>query len=162
MAVLSHFFYIQRYCYYRKYKPFNHGRTIAIEKRIVVNLDGSSRNKLICYIDRVVKTDDCVYQIYEYKTSSHLPLLDDMKNNWQLLLYVMMLKQKYSYIKKVKFVWHYLKFNEEFCITPSIMDVKKIRNEVDLLIDKIEYTSCFRPHPSKLCAWCEFKKICNY
>jgi putative RecB family exonuclease len=28
--------------YYNRYKPFNHGKTIALEERILINLDESS------------------------------------------------------------------------------------------------------------------------
>jgi len=147
--------------YYQQYTPFDNERTIAIEKRIVANLNNSSRCKLICYIDRVAKTSDYVYQIHEYKTSSHLPSLDNMKSNWQIPLYAIMLKMKYSYIKKVKLIWHFLKFKKELSVTPATIDVKKIENDVTLLINKIEHISYFRPHPSKLCAWCEFNKICR-
>ncbi|MEA3458438.1 MAG: hypothetical protein U9R21_07145, partial [Candidatus Thermoplasmatota archaeon] len=59
--------------YYQRYKPFNHERTIAIEKRILINLDDLGNYKLMCYINRITKTDDGYYQIHDYKTSSHLP-----------------------------------------------------------------------------------------
>lgn len=47
--------------YYHRYYPFNHGRTIAIKKRILANLGGGNEYKLCCYIDRVTKTKDGCY-----------------------------------------------------------------------------------------------------
>jgi len=148
--------------YYTHYFPFDQNKTIAIEDRIIIDLDESGEYRLQGYIDRLSERENGHYEIHDYKTNSRLPTPGHIKNDRQLALYAIGVKNQYPNVKDVQLIWHFLKFNKEFCVTPSTMDVKKIRNEVDLLIDRIEHTSCFRPQPSKLCAWCEFKKICNY
>ena len=94
--------------YYFQYCPFNHERTIAIEKRIFGDLDKSSGYKLCGYIDRITKTDDGCYQIHDYKTSSRLPSPEDIRKDKQLALYAICLKERYPYIKNIRLIWHFL------------------------------------------------------
>jgi putative RecB family exonuclease len=87
--------------YYNRYYPFNHSRTIALEKRIIVDL-GNSNNHLLCvYLDRVNKTKERVYQIHDYKTCSNFPSDEYFQSNWQLPLYAIALKKRYPYIKNI-------------------------------------------------------------
>ena len=51
--------------YYYRYKPFNHGRTIALGERLWINLNGSSDYKLLGYIDRLAVSWDGCYEIHE-------------------------------------------------------------------------------------------------
>ena len=57
--------------YYRRYYPFDQGRTIGIEERIRVEL-GPDRF-LTGFIDRLDLTEDGIYEIHDYKTSNRLP-----------------------------------------------------------------------------------------
>ncbi len=41
--------------YYYRYKPFDHGRTIALGERVLINLNGSSDYKMLGYIDKAYK-----------------------------------------------------------------------------------------------------------
>ncbi len=90
--------------YYSRYKPFNCGRTLAIEKRISINLDDLGKYKLMCYIDRITKTNYGYYQIHDYKTSSHLPTTRRIQMDRQLALYAMIVKLKYPYIKNIRLI----------------------------------------------------------
>ena len=148
--------------YYHRYYPFNHGRTIALEKRILVNLDDSNDCKLCGYIDRVAKTDDGCYQIHDYKTSSRLPSTEDIRKDKQLALYAICLKERYPYIKNVRLVWHFLKFNKEIVPTSSEGELNELKQNTVSLIGKIESAIDFPTKPSRLCNWCEFKPICNH
>ncbi|HMA83666.1 MAG TPA: PD-(D/E)XK nuclease family protein [Candidatus Thermoplasmatota archaeon] len=147
--------------YYQRYKPFNHERTLGLEKRIIVPLNDSYHYRLCGYIDRVAKTDDGWYHIHEYKTSSYLPNREELKYNWQALLYAFLLKRRYSYIRKIKIVWHYLKFNKEFWMMHSDEEINAVNEEITLVIDTINRTSQYLPHRSRLCGWYEFEKVCN-
>ena len=70
--------------YYNQYKPFNHGKTISLEERIIIDLDDY---KLFGYIDRLTEAEDDCYEIHDYKTSSRVPSLEDIKKDGQLALY---------------------------------------------------------------------------
>ena len=72
-----------------------------------------------------------------------------------------MLKQKYPYIKNIRLVWHFLKFNKEIWLTPSNADLMRIKKDIITLIDAIENAIYFPAKPSKLCNWCEFNAICE-
>ena len=55
--------------YYKRYDPFNQGKTISIEDRILINLDNSGDYKLQGYIDRLTEIKDGYYEIHDYKTN---------------------------------------------------------------------------------------------
>jgi len=147
--------------YYERNYPFNHSRTIALEKRIIINLDGSKNHQFCVYIDRINKTKDRVYQIHDYKTCSKMPSNEYFRNDWQLPLYSFILKKRYPYIKNVSLVWHLLKFNKEIKLRRSNEEMSKLKMDVMHLIDTIENTNEFPSKPSKLCNWCKFKSICK-
>ena len=148
--------------YYERNYPFNHSRTIALEKRIIINLNGSRNHQLCVYIDRINKTKDRVYHIHDYKTCSRMPSNEYFRGDWQLPLYAFVLKERYPYIKNVCLVWHMLNFNKEIKLIRSDGELEKLKKNVLHLINKIEKTKVFPSKPSKLCNWCKFKSICKY
>src|SRR3989344_2330354 len=69
--------------YYARHAPFNHTKTIALEHRIVISLDGGYQ--LQGYMDRLSynpKTE--TYEIHDYKTSSSLPINEQLVADRQL------------------------------------------------------------------------------
>ena len=147
--------------YYERNYPFNHSRTIALEKRIIINLNGSKNHQLCVYIDRINKTEDRVYQIHDYKTWSRMPSEEYFQNDWQLPLYAIVLKERYPYIKNIHLVWHLLKFDKEIKLRRTDGELEKLKKDVMQLIHNIENTEEFPSKPSKLCNWCKYKSICN-
>ena len=147
--------------YYNRYKPFNHGRTIGLEKRIFMDLDDSGDYKLCGYIDRVTKTREGCYEIHDYKTSPHLPTSEDIRNDRQLALYAMIVKQRYPYVRNIKLVWHFLKYDMELVSAQTDEELKRLKLDTIRLIDEIENVKEFSTNPSQLCDWCEFKTICK-
>ena len=147
--------------YYNRYYPFSHTRTIALEKRIIVDLDGLHNHQLCVYLDRVTKTRDRFYHIHDYKTCSKLPSDEYFQSDWQLPLYSIVLKERYSYIKNICLVWHLLKFDKEIKLRISNEELERLKMDVMHLIDTIENTNEFPSKPSKLCDWCKFKPICK-
>jgi len=147
--------------YYNHFYPFNQSRTIALEKRIIINLNESRNHQLCVYIDRINKTEERVYQIHDYKSCSKMPSNEYFRSDWQLPLYAFVLMDRYSYIKNVCLVWHMLKFNKEIKIRRSNEELSKLKKDVLQLIDTIENTKKFPSRPSKLCDWCNFKSICK-
>lgn len=147
--------------YYNRYKPFNLGRTIGLEKRIFMDLDDSGDNKVCGYIDRVTKTRDGCYEIHDYKTSSHLPTSEEIQNVRQLTLYAMIVRQRYSYIRNIKLVWHFLKYDMEVVSSRTSEELERLKKDTIKLIDEIENAEKFPANPSRLCKWCKFKSICG-
>ena len=147
--------------YYHRCKPFNHGRTIALDERIFINLNGSNGYKMIGYSDRLVKNDDSCYEIHDYKTSSRFPFGNKIYNEKQLALYSIGVKERYYDVKDIDLIWHYLKFNKEIKSSWTDEEIKKLKYNITRLIDSIETTKVFPVYHSKLCYWCRFKDICG-
>jgi len=147
--------------YYNRYCPFDHERTIAVEKRILVNLDETSDYRLFGYIDRVAKTKDGCYEIHDYKTASMLPSPKCIQKDRQLALYAILLNGRYSYIKNIRLVWHFLKFDKEITSNRTYEELERLKQKIIQLIDTIENAGIFPANHSKLCHWCKFRSICR-
>jgi len=147
--------------YYNKYKPFDNGKTIALEEHILIMLDDAGEYKLQGYIDRVMETEEGYYEVHDYKTNSRLPLPEYLENDRQLALYAIGIKERYPDVKDVRLVWHFLAFNKEVDSTRTDEELEALKKDVIVLIEKIESDEKFEAKPSLLCDWCEFKPICK-
>ncbi len=146
--------------YYHRYYPFNQGRTLAIEKRVEIDLDGSKTYLLQGFIDRIDRLDDGTYEIHDYKTSSYLPEQKEKNEDKQLALYQLGLKNLWNDVEKVNLVWHYVVFDQEIVSTRSTDELENLKSETISLIKKIENTEEFLPKESNLCAWCSYMDLC--
>lgn len=147
--------------YYNRYKPFDQDKTIALEERILIDLDGSGEYKLQGYIDRISEREDGCYEIHDYKTSSSLPMADYIESDRQLALYMIGVKNRYPDVKEVRLIWHFLAFDKEVDSTRSDEELEELKRDTIELIDKIESEEKFEANPSNLCDWCEFKPVCR-
>jgi putative RecB family exonuclease len=147
--------------YYNRYDPFDQTKTIAIEERILINLDDSGDYKLQGYIDRLAEEKDGYYEIHDYKTNSRLPLPEYIDNDRQLALYSIGVKNRYPDAKDVRLIWHFLAFDKEIDSTRTDEELVELKQNTVRLIDTIESEEEFPTNPSRLCDWCEFKEICR-
>jgi putative RecB family exonuclease len=147
--------------YYNKYKPFDKGKTIALEERILITLDDAGEYKLQGYIDRVMENEEGYYEVHDYKTNSRLPLPEYLENDRQLALYAIGIKERYPDVKDVRLVWHFLAFDKEIDSTRTDEELEALKKDVIALIEKIESDEKFEAKPSTLCDWCEFKPVCR-
>ena len=146
--------------YYQRYAPFDADITIATEMMINFSLDDSKKYRLMGYIDRLSRTKDNIYQIYDYKTSAHLPGQEDIDNDWQLGFYQLGIKKKWPDIKNIRLIWHYLAFDRELVSSRSKKSTTKLADNAIKLIDEIESAQDFPPTESGLCQWCEYPDLC--
>ncbi len=146
--------------YYKKYHPFNHTKTIDLEKRVIIKLDNNGVYQLQGYIDRLASPQDGVYEIHDYKTNASLPLQEYLQEDRQLALYAIAVKQMYQDVKDVKLIWHFLAPNKEVVIQKTEEQLEKLKQDTIKLINKIESEKEFKPKVSSLCEWCQFKPIC--
>ena len=112
--------------YYHRYHPFDQQRTIALEDRILINLDRSGDYKLQGYIDRLAESEDCRYEIHDYKTNSQLPLPEYIQNDRQLALYMIGVKDRYPDAEDIKLIWHFLAFNKEIDSTRTDDELEQL------------------------------------
>ncbi len=149
----------QRYLvdYYNTYKPFDEGRTIALEKKVFFPLN--DRYWISGIIDRITEVNG-VYEVHDYKTSLYLPTKKEIEEDCQLALYAIALDHLYG-VKDIELVWHFLAFNKEIRLRkPSYEDA---REEVIKRIEEIEEArkrNEFPPRESSLCPYCSYKPLC--
>jgi len=147
--------------YYNKYKPFDQGKTISLEERILIKLDDSGDYKLQGFIDRVMESKEGYYEVHDYKTNSRLPLPEYLDNDRQLALYAIGIKERYPDVKDVRLIWHFLAFDKEVDSTRTDEELEELKRKTIELIDRIESDEKYPAKTSILCDWCEFKPICR-
>jgi putative RecB family exonuclease len=147
--------------YYKRYYPFDQGRTVALEERILISLDPSGTYKLQGYIDRLTERNDGFYEIHDYKTNSRLPLPEYIRTDRQLALYMIGVKNQYPDVKQVRLIWHFLKFDKEVDSTRTDAQLDELKRSTIQLIDTIEEDEEYAANPGGLCRWCEYKPLCR-
>lgn len=147
--------------YYKRYNPFDQGKIISIEDRILINLDNSGDYKLQGYIDRLTEIKDGYYEIHDYKTNSRLPLPQYIENDRQLALYSIGVKERYPDVKDVRLIWHFLKFDKEIDSTRTDKELEELKKNTIKLIETIENAEEYPTNTSILCDWCEYKPVCK-
>lgn len=146
--------------YYMKYQPFNDG-TLELEKKILLDLDGTGKYKIQGFVDRVVFNNETKeYEVHDYKTANSLPKIEKVETDRQLALYSIAIKEIYGEHYNVLLTWHYLAHNMKICTRRTTEQLEQLKKDIINLIDKIEVTKEFPPKKSALCGWCEFKSKC--
>jgi len=147
--------------YFMKYSPFQ-DNTIALEKRIIINLDDLGKYKLQGYIDRIVYHKDTnILEIHDYKTNGFLKPQEELDKDRQLALYAIGLKDIFKGVNDIYLVWHFLAFNKKMISKRTEEQLTQLKQEIIELIDKIESTTEFPAKSSPLCEWCGFKNYCD-
>ncbi|QQG39968.1 MAG: PD-(D/E)XK nuclease family protein [Candidatus Aenigmatarchaeota archaeon] len=144
--------------YYARHEPFNHTKTLGLEHRIVIALDGGYQ--LQGYIDRLSydpKTD--TYEVHDYKTASNLPMNEQLVADRQLALYSIAVREAYR-TNRVKLIWHFLAFDKDMVIEKTADEIEELKKDTIHLIKRVEQEKEFKPKVSALCDYCEFRSIC--
>jgi putative RecB family exonuclease len=146
--------------YHQRYAPFNSELTIGTEMKLTFSLKENDNYMMVGFIDRLSRTKDGIHQIHDYKTSSHLPLQEEIDQDRQLGLYSIGIKQKWPNIEKINLIWHYLAFDRELISHRSDEDIRRLIDNTTRLIDEINDATDFPPRESALCSWCEYPDLC--
>ena len=146
--------------YYERYKPFDQIQTLETEARLVFPLDDRGDYKIQGYIDRVARRPDGVWEIHDYKTSSHLPPQAELDSDRQLALYQIGLKMRWPEATRVELVWHYVGFDSTLRSRRSPEALEEVAAKTIGVIKQIEQEKEFPPRESKLCDWCEYRADC--
>jgi putative RecB family exonuclease len=145
--------------YFTKHFPFD-DNTIALEKKVYVNLDLNKKYVLQGYIDRLVHDkENNIFEIHDYKTGGSMKSQEELDKDRQLALYSIAIKQMHNN-PEVHLIWHFLDFNEKKVSKRTEEELEILKQEIIALIDKIESTLDFPPTTSMLCKWCEFRSYC--
>jgi len=150
--------------YYERYHPFDQARTLDLERRTQIDLDGTGRYLLQGYIDRLAQRDDGTYEIHDYKTSAHLPTQAEADADRQLALYQIGVQGMWDDVERVDLIWDYLRFDKEIVSRRTPQQLDAVRGQCVALIEDIESRGTdeanFPTGPSNLCDWCDFREIC--
>ncbi len=146
--------------YYRRYHPFDHGKTVGLEEYISFQLDKERDYWIRGYIDRLVLVDQSVLEIHDYKTSGKLPAQKEVDSDRQLAFYQIGVQEKWKEVQEVRLIWHYLAFDAEIRSSRTPEGLNQVRQETFDLIQKIESDRKFLPKEGPLCDWCDYQSLC--
>lgn len=128
------------------------------EKTFLVEIEGK---KIYGIIDRVDKVDGNL-EILDYKTSNSMVSIDKLKQDIQLIIYAIALKDDPKLFGKYPnsmCLW-YLIHNKIIKIDFDENQIKERKKQILSFIDAIE-NSKFDPKPSHFnCTYCDYFKIC--
>lgn len=146
--------------YYDNYYPFDQGKTIGLESRVMFDLDKEGKHKMQGFIDRLVYAGDGVYEIHDYKTASNPPSDESLKKDRQLALYQIFVQERYKDARDVKLIWHYLTFGKEFSSHRDKKDLEQLKARTIELIEELEATTDFPARENPICPWCDYQYLC--
>ena len=146
--------------YYKRYYPFDQGKTLGLEENIYFALDEEKGYWIRGFIDRLALSDHSILEIHDYKTSGRLPTQEDVNSDRQLAFYQMGVEGKWKDIQEVRLVWHYLAFDTEIRSSRTPEKLHQLRRETLELIQKIESDRQFLPKEGALCDWCDYQAFC--
>ena len=164
----GHYFALGKQCltdYYRRFHPFNQGRTLGLEERIEMKLkDGEKVYTVQGYIDRLTWVPETeTYEIHDYKTGSSVPTQEEADQDRQLALYQLGIMQRWPDAKHFKLIWHYLASDKDIVSSRTAADLSALERGVIEAIHRIEGEAKlghWDVRVSRLCDWCEYKPIC--
>jgi putative RecB family exonuclease len=146
--------------YYKRYFPFDQGRTLGLEENIYFPLEEEKGYWIRGFIDRLTLADNSILEIHDYKTSNRLPTQEGVNSDRQLAFYQMGVEGKWKDIREVRLIWHYLSFDTEIQSARTPEELHRLRQETLELIQKIETDRHFLPKEGALCDWCDYQGFC--
>lgn len=146
--------------YYKRYYPFDHGKTLGLEEYIYFPFEEEKGYWIRGYIDRLTLVDSSILEIHDYKTSNRLPNQEDIHSDRQLALYQMGVAEKWQGIQEVRLIWHYLTFDTEIHSSRTPDELHQLRQATLELIQKIEADRQFLSKEGPLCDWCDYQGFC--
>jgi putative RecB family exonuclease len=146
--------------YYKRYYPFDQGRTLGLEENIFFPLEEEKGYWIRGFIDRLTLVDHSVLEIHDYKTSNKLPTQEEVNSDRQLAFYQMGVEGKWKDIQEIKLIWHYLSFDTEIQSSRTPDQLYQLRQATLELIRKIETDRQFLPKEGPLCDWCDYQGVC--
>ncbi len=143
--------------YYERFKPFDDLHIAGIETDELLELpDG---NTWSVRMDKFGFKDG-VFYVCDYKTSSRMKSQFDADTDRQLAMYARWVKKRYGSDKKVRLVWHMLKFDKDVISERTNFNLENTERKVIAEIKEIESCKKWDPRPSNLCRWCVYQHKC--
>ncbi|KYC52768.1 MAG: DNA-dependent helicase II [Candidatus Methanofastidiosum methylothiophilum] len=128
---------------------------VEVEKNFTIKLGDYSITGFIDRIDR----DGNDYVIWDYKTSKSTISENDLRKDFQLLVYDMAVRELFGKRPKQVGLW-YLRHNKKIVIEPSEEDIENVKKEILEIIENIMKEE-FSPTPGKECYNCDYDLLCD-
>jgi len=143
--------------YYNRFHPFDQIAIAGLETdEEMVLPDG---NTWSVRIDKFGFRGDTFY-VCDYKTANRMKSQYDADTDRQLAMYARWVRQRYGKDKKVKLVWHMLKFNKDVESTRTNFELDILVDGVMREIREIESSKDWPTRVSPLCNWCVYRHKC--
>jgi len=147
--------------HYGAYQPFREGTLLGSEMGLSYNIPDTDF-ALQGYIDRLVRRDDGVVEICDYKTSQHVSRPSDTSFRVQMGIYQLMVEQNYPY-KEIEVCQHFLRRDEivRHRMTEEELDVlqEELKTLIWAVIDA-ERLDNFPAREGWMCNFCDFHSHC--
>jgi len=144
--------------YYRRHTPFDEGIVLGLEEGFQIPLENGI--VLNGFIDRLMKTEDGVYEVHDYKTSQRLPTPAKARADEQGGWYALAVRKRFPHAREVRLVWHYLRHDEEIESERTPEEAEALEQDIVCRVRTIEAAAEFPAHESALCDWCDYFGIC--
>ncbi|MBT3251428.1 MAG: PD-(D/E)XK nuclease family protein [Candidatus Marinimicrobia bacterium] len=149
--------------YYHKYGPTFDEYVVGTELALDFRMDGKYHFRGV--IDRLDRPKPGRYVIHDYKTGKHPLTVNSAKNNLQLVIYHLCVQEKFDDVKDITLTWHFLRQGVEVSIHHSADEMikfkKKLKKQVDQIVDLTSDSGNFYPKESILCNWCYYWQECS-
>lgn len=142
--------------FYKKHYPFTQYEILGLETSDTIQID--EKNKYWIKIDKLTKDDKGNYYICDYKTNNKDKTETELKDDTQLAMYALWVREKFGNQKPIKLCWSFVKSGNE--ITVEATHIDETKEYVKKVIADIEYCANYTPTPSRLCDWCVYKSMC--
>lgn len=129
---------------------------LALEKKFVWK---TARFTLGGTIDRVDQLADGTVEIIDYKTGNPKDKLDYQAKR-QLMIYQLAVEAVFGW-RVGKLTFYYLNNGQTLSFTAKPTDLDKVQQEVAIEVEAIRQ-GLFPAKPSQLCAYCDFRSICQF
>jgi putative RecB family exonuclease len=146
--------------FYHQNYPFDGDETLALEERVVFDLDDAGEYKMQGIIDRLVRKRDGTIEIQDYKTGRWVPSQKQLDEDRQLALYQIGVSERYGHHEPIRLVWHYVLSGKVRTSTRTPEQLQDLRRDTIQVIDRITSETQYKPKKNSLCNWCEYKSIC--
>jgi len=144
--------------YHKRFYPFNQSVTLELEQKFSFAL--SDVHEIRGIVDRLARAEDGSLEIHDYKTSRRFPSPAQVASDMQLVLYELGLRQRWPDTRRITLIWHYLTFDHAITIAKTLRQLEAVKQNTVELIARIETTTAFPTHVTRLCDWCEYKELC--
>jgi hypothetical protein len=152
--------------YLLDHAPFDprRDRTVAVEKPLAFPLDDAGTTMVRCVIDRLVRREDGVWEVHDYKTGTSMPDEAALQADRQMGLYHIALQHAEPAAEQIELVWHFLAHRTEMRSTRTPEQLDALRRDLRGAVERIERAilsgDVLAPRESTLCAWCPYATAC--